>query len=382
MSNIPELQKVPEVSFIDNLSLSDVQSQLIADYVAAYKEITGDEIEVPLADPVRLILYATALLGYQCLQFIDRAGKMDLLKYSVGNYLDNIAALKGIIRKPAIGATTTIQFTLSALRSSATGIPGGTRVRDENKNYFATNEYTEIPAGSLSVDVTATALTPGKSENGCAIGTLTTLVDPIPYIASVSNTTESSGGDEIETDDDLTWRVFMAPAGYSVAGPKEAYEYWARQWRSDIKDVRVYTPSPTAVNVLFILSDGSIPGEELIASLQNFLRDGKIRPLTDEVTVAAPTELTYNLNLTYYINDSDKSRASVIQTQVNDAILEYEKWQRKIGRDINPSELIRRITDAGAKRVAVISPVYTVVGDYYVSKLGAKAITYGGLEDD
>ena len=133
---------------------------------------------------------------------------------------------------------------------------------------------------------------------------------------------------------------------------------------------------------MFILSDGSIPGEELIAGLQNFLRDGKIRPLTDDVTVAAPTETVYNLNLTYYINDSDKASASVIQSKVNDAILKYETWQRKIGRDINPSELIRRITDAGAKRVAVISPTYTVIGDYYISKLGTKSITYGGLEDD
>lgn len=382
MSSIPELARVPDVSFIDEISLEDVKNQWLSDVCSHYKELTGEQLELPTADPVRLIGYATALLGYQCLKFIDRAGKVDLLKYSYGEFLDHIAALKGIFRKNATGAVTTLRFTISAVRTSVTGIPAQSKVTDEKGNRFATNEYAEIPAGQTYVDVRATAIELGKGANGLPADTIVNFVNPIPYIKSVTNTVPTSGGDDTEGDDNLTYRVLMAPAGYSVAGPKEAYEYWARQFRTDIDDVKVYTPSPTEVVVLFMLENGIAPDGTIIASMQEFLASDPIRPLTDQVTVAAPSDVAYEIELTYYINRSDSVNAASIQVAVNNAIREYKAWQRKIGKDINPDELIKRIKNAGAKRVELISPVFTKISETDIALSGNELIRYGGLEDD
>jgi phage-related baseplate assembly protein len=382
LSNIPELSRVPDVSFIDEVSLESVRDQWISDVCEKYKEITGEQLTLPPADPIRLVGYATALLGYQCLQYIDRAGKVDLLKYSYGNFLDNIAALKGIFRRGATGAITTLRFTASAVRASVTGIPAKSKVTDEKGNRFATDEYAEIPAGQLYVDVQATAVEPGKGANGLPAGTITNFVNTIPYIQSVTNTVPTSGGDDVEDDDNLTYRVLMAPAGYSVAGPKEAYEYWARQFRTDIDDVKVYTPSPTEVTVLFMLNNGVAPDGTIIASMQEFLAADPIRPLTDKVIVAAPSDVEYEINLTYYINRSDSVNATTIQSAVIKAIAEYKAWQRKIGKDINPDELIRRIKNAGAKRVELTAPTFVKVADTDIALSGNEAIRYGGLEDD
>ena len=382
MSNIPELIRVPEISFIDGISLDDIRDQWISDVCTKYKELTGEQLELPAADPIRLVGYATALLGYQCLKYIDRAGKVDLLKYSYGDYLDNIAALKGIFRRGETGAITTLRFTISAIRTSVTGIPAGVRAKDEKGNCFATNEYSEIPAGETYVDVQATSIEPGRGANGLPTNSIVNFVDPIPYIASVTNTVPSSGGDDIEGDDDLTYRVLMAPAGYSVAGPKEAYEYWARQFRTDIEDVKVYTPSPTEVVVLFMLDGGVAPDGTIIASMQEFLSASPIRPLTDEVTVGAPTDVEYEINLTYYINRSDSINATSIQNSVNKAIQEYKAWQRKIGKDINPDELVKRMKLAGAKRVELTAPVFTKVSETHIALSGNELVRYGGLEDD
>ena len=91
----------------------------------------------------------------------------------------------------------------------------------------------------------------------------------------------------------------------------------------------------------------------------------------------------YDLELTYYINNSDSTSASTIQSKVNAAVEEYIVWQRsKIGRDINPSELIQRIVSAGAKRVEVVKPVFQKIAKDAVAKLGTKKVTYGGVEDD
>ena len=55
MSNIPELTRVPEISFIDGISLDDIRDQWISDVCTKYKELTGEQLELPAADPIRLV---------------------------------------------------------------------------------------------------------------------------------------------------------------------------------------------------------------------------------------------------------------------------------------------------------------------------------------
>lgn len=85
----------------------------------------------------------------------------------------------------------------------------------------------------------------------------------------------------------------------------------------------------------------------------------------------------------YFINASDKNRANVIQQKVEEAIENYKIWQRsKMGRDLNPSELVRQMINAGAKRAEVDEPVFTAIPDSSVPYLTNTSIIYGGLEDD
>ena len=105
--------------------------------------------------------------------------------------------------------------------------------------------------------------------------------------------------------------------------------------------------------------------------------------MTDFVTVSAPGVRTYDLELTYYIGRSDKAQATAIQGRVAEAVAAYNRWQTtEIGRDINPSELVRRIREAGAKRPIVASPEYAPIGDTEVAQVGTVKVSYGGLEDD
>ena len=60
----------------------------------------------------------------------------------------------------------------------------------------------------------------------------------------------------------------------------------------------------------------------------------------------------------------------------------FKVWQRKLGRDINPSELIARIRGAGAKRVSLTAPGDIVVSKTGLPKCTETAVDYGGLEDD
>lgn len=378
------IKSLPDISFIDNKDIDQVRQEMVADYESFISEATGQTVTLERSSVHRMELYAAAAQIYQAMQYIDRQGKQSILKYSYSDFLDNLAIFKGVTRNPATPATTTLRFTLSAVRDTATGIPQGTRVSTAGATYFATDVYAEIPAGSTAVDVPATCTVAGTDGNGFAAGELATIVDPIPYVASVTNTTATEGGAEIESDDDLAERVFLAPGAYSTAGPEDGYLYNAKAYSAAIGDV-VATSNQAAgtVDIVFIMADGSTPGEEMIEGLEGYLQGKTIRPMTDLVRVAAPQEVTYTINLTYYINRSDSAKAVTIQAAVAQAVADYQTWQRAIGRDINPSQLVRMVMDAGAKRVTVTAPTYTAVDATKVSALqGDAVISYGGLEDD
>lgn len=377
------IENLPDISFIDNATIEEVLNQMINDYQEKYKEITGKNVSLAQADPYRLIMYACSLQIYQTMQNSDFAGKQGLLKYSAGDFLDNIAPLRGIKRNEAAPATTVLKFSIDAAMESAVSIPAGSRATNGNNIFFATDEYVEIAVGETEVTVTATCTEVGNGGNGFQAGEINTLVQTLPYISSVVNTTETGGGSDREEDDSLRDRIYLAASSFSVAGPKDAYEYWTKSVSPNITDVKVVSLSPCEVDVCFILDGGELPEEALIQEVATLLNDSNIRPLTDHVTVQAPTTEEYNIELTYYINESDRAAAENIQALVDEAINAYIKWQSsKIGRDINPSYLISKIVGAGAKRVEVISPSYTSINETSVPVVGTIKVTYGGLEND
>ena len=235
----------------------------------------------------------------------------------------------------------------------------------------------------MTVDVPASCTVTGTVGNNLAVGELSKLVDPIPYMASVSNVTVTAGGAEVESDDHLAERVYLFPGSYSTAGPEANYKYHAKKFNVNVGDVVVVSDQAAGtVDLYFLMTDGSKPPEEMITGLENYLRDNNIRPMTDLVRVAAPAEVEYSIDLTYYINRSDSNRAVDIQTAVAAAVGQYTAWQRAIGRDINPSKLGEMVMAAGAKRVEMAAPVHQIVGAKSVAVLNGQAVHYGGLEDD
>ena len=225
----------------------------------------------------------------------------------------------------------------------------------------------------------------GADSNGILSGGIKILVDPIAYVASVSNTTPSTGGLDAEDDDSLTRRIYLAPSVYSCAGPRDAYEYYAREWRGDVADVRIVSPLPDEVNIYFVIEDENglrVPNSTELTAMAAYLDDETIRPLCDKVTALAPDEVEYAITVKYWIAESDQRSVSEIQSRIAAAVADFQTWQRKLGRDINPTELIARLREAGAKRVTLSAPVDTVIDTTELPKCTGAAATYGGLEDD
>jgi uncharacterized phage protein gp47/JayE len=163
---IPEIANLPDISFIDNKTLDDIQKEMVADYEEKYKEVTGKSLTLKRADPETLMIYAASVQIYHMLLHVDKTGKMDLLKYAYGDFLENLGALRGVSRSPASPAECTVRFTLSAVQPSSVTIPAGTKVSNGEGVYFATDEARTIQAGSTYVDVPCTCLEAGNAGNG------------------------------------------------------------------------------------------------------------------------------------------------------------------------------------------------------------------------
>lgn len=385
MSNITELANCPELNFIEHMTIQETEEQLRALYAKNYREITGRDPVIGEADPLNLLMKAFAAMEYQTMQYADTKGRMEMLNTSTGEALDALAALVGISRKGPTRATATVRFTLSEIQAGVVAVPAGTRVKTEDGKYFNTLDYAEIQRGETYADVVVQAQEAGAESSGILIGSIKILVDPIPYIGSVSNTTESTGGLDTEDDDSLTRRIYLAPSVYSCAGPRDAYEYYAREWRGDVADVRVDSPNPDEVNIYFTIEDENgvrLPNSTELEDMKEYMSAETMRPLCDKVDCVAPDEVEYSISLTYWIAVSDQKSVSEIQNKVNRAVDDFQTWQRKLGRDINPTELIARMRAAGTKRVKLTAPQDETVEKAKLPKCTGVTVTYGGLEDD
>lgn len=379
---INALKNAPEVSFIDEKSITDIRDEMVRDF-EKYMMQEGQPVNLGRASIYTAILNAAACQVFQAMKYIDRAGKQNLLKYSYGDYLDNLALFKGVKRQPSRSAVTTLRFTLSELRTSPTIIPIGTRASTVRDEYFATTAYAEVPAGEMSIDVPAVCTETGEKGNGIDLNAIHILVDPVPYIEKVRNVEITQGGADVESDDSLADRAYLAPSGFSTAGPEDSYKYHAMAYNSAIGDVVASSDHAAGqVDVVFLMNDGSNPTSSVISGLKAYLNGKDINPMTDLVNVSAPSEQSFDINMTYYIGKNDMSLASAIQSAVNGAVEEYIRWQRHIGRDINPNKLTQLVINAGAKRAEIRSPIFKKLAGSEVAKIGIKSVVYGGLEDD
>lgn len=364
-----------DVEFV-KVDSQSMHQDLIISFQTALKDVLypGDERLIYIENfmPVLVGIYNA----------INTAGKMTLLKYAYGTYLDAIGEDRQVTRLSEQKAIVTQRFTLSVPQPSNYEIPIGTRVTIDGQLTFETTETLYIPAGEISGTTIAKALLPGSKYNGFLPGMITTIVDRdrIPAVTSSANTEITAGGAETEDDESYRERIRQAPGVYSTAGCYEGYIYHAKSANTGIADVYAESPTAGEVEVYVLMQEGETTSA-IIAAVTDALNDRKVRPLTDSVTVAAPEEVSYMVNLIYYIAERDAETEAEIKTRVEASIDEYIVWQKGVlGRAINPDKLRQMVLQAGACRVDVSSPaVYTPLLGKEVGALSSKTVSYGGL---
>ena len=317
-------------------------------------------------------------------EFNDKM-KQRTLQYARGEVLDALGERYNITRIEASSASATFRFSASQVRNDNIVIPSGTRVTADGSAYFATQETAVLPAGEQYVDLVCVCESTGAAYNGFTAGSVSTLVDLIPFVASATNITDTAGGDDgepytTEGDDKFRERIRLAPSALSTAGPESAYRYFVMSADPDIIDVAIVCPEnePNTVNIYPLMTNGELPDESVLQKVLDVLADD-VRPMTDKVSAMAPAAVTYDVEIKYYTTKDNEAATIEAVEGVGGAIEQYNAWQTtKLGRDIIPDQLRRFIlaptTGTGALWVDIVKPTLTELSKSQVAKFSGTTI--------
>ena len=362
---------------------------IISKLTTKYQEVMGRTVHP--SSPEMLFLSWVAAAIVEIYQNINYAANQNLPSRASGANLDALAQLFQMKTRPApTPAYAKMEFVISEAQGTTIIIPAGTRVTTADGDpVFETVEDASIAIGDTSVQVQAVCQTAGTIGNGYAAGQINQCVDLFTYYESCSNVDTSDGGSDAPDDDTFFELQKASENAFSCAGPRSAYQYWAKSVSREIADVVVNSPDAGEVYIYALMSDGTKAGSTIKGLISAACNDDNVRPLTDTVVVDDPNEEEYSVNITFYYSSESEMSASDIEDAVTEAVNEYVSWQSaKLGRDINPSKLIQMVMAAGAKRVVVTSPAFASLNDGSdgnapdIAKCTAISITNGGSEDE
>lgn len=380
------MSRNPDYQFV-----STDTTELEAQLVTAYEQLTGTTVHP--ASPERLFIQWVASIVLQERALNNYTGNQNIPSRATGENLDALGTLiyNSTARPAAQAATCTVRFHISEPQTTSILVPSGTRVTDqESALFWETTADAYVAIGASYVDIPVRCQTVGATGNGYVAGQINTIVDVYDYYSGCENITESGNGADAATDDEYYELLRNSLDAYSTAGARGAYIYHAKKASTDIADVLPMRPGPGRVNLYVLMSDGTIANTETKQAVYAACNDATARPLTDYVSVEDPEEVRYDITFTYYIHRMTDRSAAEIEQAVTDTVDAFVLWQAgKLGRDINPSELIHRLmaTD-GIKRVALTAPTFRALADGAdgvtpeVAKIGAITITSGGYEDE
>ncbi len=293
---------------------------IIADMIAYYEFTTG-KIIAP-ADPERLIINMFAYREVVNRNADNDAAKQMLIRFSRYPIIDYVAELVGVVRLPAAHAVCTLEFTL-VNGHGAVIIPQGTRVASQDGAVvFETTDDVIGVIGTDVFEISAIAQQPGAAGNGYVDGKISTLIDSLVFVDAVENVEATSGGSDEETDDQMRERVKLAPSSFSVAGPTDAYKFFAFSANSAIIDVEVTNPIPGVVYI-YPLTDTVPTPQSILDEVLAACSGEKKVPLLDEIVVLAPTPIDYSIvvDLILY-RDADPV---IVSQSVTEKLTTYSK---------------------------------------------------------
>ena len=304
----------------------------------------GGDILYP-GDEKEILLRAVQAIGVAIMADCDEGIRQNTLMYAQDEKLDIKGDDRSCVRIEATAAKATVEIVFRA-NSVAQTIPAGTELTADGVVLYHLTEDIAQTGGEQTVTATIECSTAGTLGNGLPDGTQMQFIQTNDAIQSITTTSEASGGQDEETDDAYRERIHMKGLTSVTTGTEESYRSAAMAVSSVILDARPLAVSDLTVCVYLLLSDDT-GSAAIISAVTDALNPKSTRPLTDHVSAALATKVSYSLDVQYGV-----PTGTSIESAVAAAVEEYSDWQDKhIGRPFDPDKLKSLLYQAGATRV-------------------------------
>ncbi|WP_046005603.1 baseplate assembly protein [Pseudoalteromonas rubra] len=208
-----------------------------------------------------------------------------------------------------------------------------------------------------------------------------------------------------EADERYRERIRLALEGFSTAGPLGAYVFHAMKASPLVRDVYVSAPEferadiadsteafvlncrynaglvdpmPGDVAVTILSDEGSgLASTALLNTVQAYLNQDEIRPLTDRVRVKPATIKPFTIDARLYLYPGMDGDAIV--QQAKEVTARWLDEHRQLGHDISLSALYAVLHREGVQRVELLEPQWDItVGQDEAAYCSAIEVNIGG----
>jgi phage-related baseplate assembly protein len=163
-----------------------------------------------------------------------------------------------------------------------------------------------------------------------------------------------------ESDSDFRMRIQAAFEGLSVAGPRAAYEFYARSADGRVLDATAESHAPACVTLTILSRENNgIASNDLISIVADAVNQDNRRPIADRVTVKSVTLIEYEINAKLYLYPGPESEP-IKKTAIAN-LQAYITEKHRIGRRINRSAIISALHVAGVQRVELLQPAQDIL---------------------
>src|SRR6056297_414820 len=302
-------------------------------------ELRELELQAVAARLSGYIDYADGNLDEDDLRELDLDDVVDdpdeINQYMSDDNLDALVEELGVARRGGDFATGEAEFTTQSAR---TVIPEGTTVTtaldgDGGSLQFETIEEVVVPDGiTVSPEVTIQAVESGEEYN-LPEGEIVRVQSPPVGVTGVLNTNQTSGGTDIETNDELRARAKQAVPSSSLGGTTTGIRAFIRQ---NVEGVE----------------EGDVIIDESVESTPPFVDvivdGGSSSAVIDAIETSRPTGIQHNLVRAETITLGIER--SLMGTGINESIVEEDIseyiGELNIGENFYRNELVRTILNA------------------------------------
>ena len=268
-----------------------------------------------------------------------------------GEYLDHHATMRGLRRAQATKAVGVLRFSVKEAASADFSVPAETVCMTAEEQRFRTTEDAVLPMGALYVDVPAEAVESGRNGN-VARGTITILTDCPVAITGCTNPAAFAGGSDAEDDENLRVRILDS---YQRL-PNGANAAWYEKTAMDHDGVAAAKAIGRARGIgtvdVYITTEAGIPGEELLAQVQEDLQEK--REIAVDVQVRAP-EMA-EVAISAQVETAAGAAFESVQSRIEQAVTAFFGGHM-LGKSVRVAELTSLIfQQEGVENVRLLSP--------------------------